>query len=396
VKSKLKKIVYFFYGLWNFLGFLIFDLKKIRNAEIVCFFPYYHTGGAERVHLSIVKALTDKNVCVIFTLNSATNNFKSQFNKHANCIEINPILNKKNKYIDLMLKKRIAKTINTSKNCEFVFSSNAVYYYQLLPFISNKICRIDLYHAFSKPDSREMEVVNSVKYIDRRVVINQNTKKDLLEIYACNNIGLEYYEVIQVIENGISTSTQEFFAKDDANIKVGYVGRWSEEKRPEIFLEVASQIQDVYPKIEFYMAGTGMKSNLEKIENAGVFFLGELTSNEELSSLYSELTFLLITSEYEGFPMVIMESMLQGVIAISTDVGGISEHITNNENGVLIRNATNEKIVLDIITVISQLVNNKAKMEKLSQNAFSYAQNNFGIDAFNESYKKLFSVDLIN
>lgn len=392
-KTKLKNIVYFFYGFWNLFRFLVFDLKKIRDAEVVCFFPYYHTGGAERVHLNIVKALADKNVCVIFTLNSATKNFQAQFKANAQCIEINPILNKRNSFVIRLLKKSIYKTINTSNNCKVVFGSNAAYFYQILPFISSQMIRIDLFHAFSRPDSRELEVLNSVKYIDKRVVINQNTKKDLLEIYARSNIGLEYYEVIQVIENGISISNRQFFAKDYSNIKVGYVGRWSDEKRPEIFLEIAEQAQKKLQNFQFYMAGTGMKSNLDQIENAGVVFLGELTSNEELSCLYKDLSILLITSEYEGFPMVIMESMVQGVISISTNVGGISEHITNNKNGILIRNTTKKEIVLDFIKAIELLVYNREKMQEMGKNAFQYAQNKFDINLFNENYKELFEVE---
>ena len=106
IKKSLKNVIYFFYGLWTLFLLLIFDLEKIKQSEIVCFFPYYHTGGAEKVHLNIVKALSPKKVCVIFTLNSATKNFQDQFNANANCIEINPILNKKNLFVNSLLKKK--------------------------------------------------------------------------------------------------------------------------------------------------------------------------------------------------------------------------------------------------------------------------------------------------
>ena len=90
--------------------------------------------------------------------------------------------------------------------------------------------------------------------------------------------------------------------------------------------------------------------------------------------------------------MVIMESMLQGVVPISTDVGGISEHITNYENGVLITDAESEKIISAFTNAIELLVMDKVKIQGLSQNAFNYAKNNFGINQFNENYKKLFDV----
>ena len=392
VKSKIKSIVYFFYGLWNFCKFLVLDLKKIKEAEIVCFFPFYQTGGAEKVHLNIVKALAHKNVCVIFTLNSATKNFQEQFKASAQCIEINPILNKRNSFVSKLLKKSIYKAINTSSNCKAVFGSNASYFYQIIPFISDKIIRIDLFHAFSKPDSRELEVVNSVKYIDKRVVINENTKKDLLEIYKANNVEMHYHKNIEIIENGIVITNQIFVPKDYSTIRIGYVGRWSEEKRPELFLEIAKRIRDFPYVVEFYMIGIGMKSNIDRINEAGVTFLGEITTEKELAAFYEQLSFLLITSEYEGFPMVIMESMVYGVIPISTNVGGISEHITTTVNGVLIDEMNKENIINAFCNTINELVLDYNKMEILSQNAFYYAQNNFTLEQFNANYKKLFEL----
>lgn len=391
IKNSIKNIVYLFYGLWNLFKFLVLDLNKIKHAEIVCFFPFYQTGGAEKVHLHIIKALADKKVCVIFTLNSATRNFQEQFNVNANCIEINPILNKRNLFVNSLLKKSIFKTINNSNNCKAVFGSNAAYFYQILPFISNKIDRIDLFHAFSNADSREMEVVKSVMCIDKRVVINQNTKKDLLEMYTLNKVETKYNTLIQVIENGIVIENNEFIPKNNLTIKIGYIGRWSDEKRPQLFLEIAKQVRSKNSSIEFYIAGIGMKSNIDRIKEASVTFLGEITNENELAAFYKQLTFLLITSEYEGFPMVIMESMAQGVIPISTNVGGISEHITNNKNGILINELDENKIVEEFCYSIFQIIENTKYRNDLSYNSFLYAQEHFGIEKFNESYQKILS-----
>lgn len=393
LKSKIKKLVYFFYGLWNLIKFQIFEIRKIKQAEIVCFFPYYQTGGAEKVHLNIVKALAPKNVCVIFTLNSATSNFRAQFYNNAHCIEINPILNKRNAFVSSCLKKGIYNAINTSKKCKTVFGCNATYFYQILPFISDKITRIDLFHAFSTPDSRELEVINSITYIDKRVVITANTKKDLLAIYNNNGINEKHHKAILILQNGIAITNQIFVPKEYSTIKIGFVGRWSDEKRPELFLEIAKRMQSLPYDVAFYMVGIGMKSNIGIISDAGVTFLGEITNETELNIFYQQLSFLLITSVYEGFPMVIMESMAQGVISISTNVGGIREHITSGVNGILIDAETNEAIVADFVNAIEQLVKNNEKRQVISKNAFQYAQNVFDLNSFNENYKKLFELE---
>lgn len=391
IKDIIKKIIYFFHGFSGLFNFLIFDLKKIRQADIVCFFPYFHTGGAEKVHLNIVKALASKKVCVIFTLNSATKNFQEQFKANAQCIEINPILNKRNSFVNSLLHKTIYNTINKANNCKTVFGCNSVYFYHLLPFISDKIARIDLFHNFFENDSRENLIINSIPYINHRIVINDAAKQDILKYYHKNQVDHNYYNNIKIIGNGIELDNDAYCQKQDSLFKIGFIGRWCFEKRPLLFLEIAKRVKSKYPFISFVMAGTGMRSNLDIILEAGVEFLGEITDKFILNQLYKELNVVLLPSIYEGFPLVIMEAMSHGVIAISTQLDGISEHITNNENGILINEFDEEKIVAEFCTKILQLVENTKYRNDLSYNSFLYAQEHFGIEKFNESYQKILS-----
>jgi glycosyltransferase involved in cell wall biosynthesis len=391
IKDIIKSVIYFFYGLWNLFNFLIFDLKKISQADIVCFFPYYHTGGAEKVHLNIVKALAPKKVCVIFTLNSATKNFQEQFKANAQCIEINPILNKRNLFVNSLLKKSICKTINKSNNCKTVFGCNSVYFYQILPFITDKIARIDLFHNFFENDNRENDIINSVSLITHRIVINDAAKQDVLKYYYKNQVDYNYYNNIKIIKNGIDLDNNAYYQKQESVFKIGFIGRWCFEKRPLLFLEIAKKVKSKYPLISFVMAGTGMRSNLDIILEAGVEYLGEITDKFILNQLYKELNLVLLPSIYEGFPMVIMESMAQGVIPISTNVGGISEHIKNNKNGILIHELDENKIVEEFCNSIFQLIENQKHRHDLSYNSFLYAQEHFSIEKFNVSYKKILS-----
>ena len=87
--------------------------------------------------------------------------------------------------------------------------------------------------------------------------------------------------------------------------------------------------------------------------------------------------------------MVIMESMAHGVIPITTNVGGIGEHIINNENGILIDDNNEEEIVKKFTESIIVLIKDREKLERISKNAFLYAYSNFQISQFNAQYKRL-------
>ena len=231
----------------------------------------------------------------------------------------------------------------------------------------------------------------SAPIVDRRIVINQKAKKNISEFYKLHGVHQKYIQNITVIPNGIVIDENFIPSKDVNTIKIGFIGRWSPEKRPELFLQIAQKLSQNNPEFLFVMAGTGMKSNTAEITKAGVTFLGEITDATSLNKLYTELHFLIITSIYEGFPMVIMEAMHFGVIPIATNVGGINEHITNYENGILI-SETNENAIVDAICNAILELNQNAKLkETIMNSALNYAKNNFSIDSFNTSYQSLFS-----
>jgi glycosyltransferase involved in cell wall biosynthesis len=86
-----------------------------------------------------------------------------------------------------------------------------------------------------------------------------------------------------------------------------------------------------------------------------------------------------------------MEAMSFGVIPIATNVGGISEHIASETNGLLI-NAINEfEIIQEFVEKIDMICQNQELRKKLSKNAYDYAYINFGLENFNLSYQALFN-----
>ena len=120
---------------------------------------------------------------------------------------------------------------------------------------------------------------------------------------------------------------------------------------------------------------------------------GEVNDANELNSIYKRTNILLMTSSREGFPMVIMEAMMFGVVVITTNVGGISEHITHHVNGFLINETDEEKIVKEAFSVINYLNNNKDVLNKISEQAYQYAKTNFGKDKFTKAYQSLLKID---
>ncbi|MBU2952148.1 glycosyltransferase family 4 protein [Tamlana agarivorans] len=386
----IKQIIKIIYGYFCYLKFILIESNKIKKANIIFILPFYHTGGAEKVHLDILNAVKHKKCCVIFTHLSATKNYYEAFKSQSQIIELNSIRNKKSAFLNKILKRSILKNINTSQSIHAVFGCNTPFFYEILPGIKTNIKRVDLIHALSKNDEREAVLASSIPFVDHRICINAKAKNDLTAIYKKYHAEMGLVDKLKIIENGVVINEASKLTKQPSqNIKFGFIGRWSEEKRPELFLEVAKKIQANHANVEFVMAGTGMKSNLKQINEAGVHFLGEITSQVELNKLYESLTGVIISSVYEGFPMVIMESMVFNTIPIATNVGGISQHIKHLDNGLLISSNSYSELVNDFVKEITFLIENKAEIQRMSDTAKTYAIANFNIDNFNNSYRNL-------
>lgn len=114
-----------------------------------------------------------------------------------------------------------------------------------------------------------------------------------------------------------------------------------EQKNLSGLLNVIGEVYKIRQDFIVYMVGVGNdfekiknKANEMGIENKVIVFKG-LLQGEELAKTFNQSDFSVLFSNYENIPVVISESLVCGKPVISTNVGGISEHV-NSTNGILI------------------------------------------------------------
>jgi len=120
---------------------------------------------------------------------------------------------------------------------------------------------------------------------------------------------------------------------------IGGIGRLVEQKNFDLFLEVALRTINVHPEVLFVIAGTGpLERQLrEKLESSGhgasIRFLGHVADRPRL---FHALDALLMTSDFEGTPMALLEAMACGLPVVASSVDGIAEVCTDNRDGLLV------------------------------------------------------------
>ena len=143
-----------------------------------------------------------------------------------------------------------------------------------------------------------------------------------------------------------------------------------------VSLQIRAMVEVVkkYPKVELWIAGDG--SERKKLENEAlklgvkdcVKFLGWQNNPEEF---YSKADAFLLTSNDEGWGMVVVEAMSHGLPIVMTDVGCAGELIENERSGLIV--PVNNQAKLEEAMI--KFINDDNLRKKLAEGAFSVVKN---------------------
>jgi glycosyltransferase involved in cell wall biosynthesis len=138
-----------------------------------------------------------------------------------------------------------------------------------------------------------------------------------------------------VIPNGIEVQRFELPRRPVPG-RILMVGRLAPPKRPDLALRALALLRRTRPEAELHVVGDGtLRPEAERL--AGELGLGEavrfLGTRADLPELLAESDCLLLASDYEGFPLVVIEAMAAAVPVVATDVGGIHELIEHGRTG---------------------------------------------------------------
>lgn len=144
------------------------------------------------------------------------------------------------------------------------------------------------------------------------VALTEAGKMELDRLYDVESV---------VIPNFIPTTQTEFITSNLSNGTVVFVGRLSREKGVFHLLDIWERISKAVPELRLEIYGEGherseMERRIEKQRLSNIFFKG---FEPDTTKIYRNADLLLCPSETEGFGMVLIEAMRQGVIPLAFD-----------------------------------------------------------------------------
>jgi len=175
----------------------------------------------------------------------------------------------------------------------------------------------------------------------RVVMVTQDLAEQLSGCYPAAKVS--------VIENGLAPIHAVEHASKYAvtnRVNVCFAGRLVPVKRVDLFIDMAAAAQQQSDdRFHFYIFGDGpgQAALHESISSVG---LDDSVSRwgfvDGLTDALAEMDVLVMTSDHEGLPMVMLEAMSLGVAVVAHAVGGMPEVLASGECGVLVHEHTGD------------------------------------------------------
>lgn len=133
--------------------------------------------------------------------------------------------------------------------------------------------------------------------------------------------------------------------KPDRRIKpipkrIIWCGRLEDVKDPLRAIRVFKKhVHSKHPDADLLICGDGSLKgqclmHINDEPDADIILAGQ---RHDMPLQFQKSSIFLITSKYEGSPDVALEAMAVGLPIVSTDVGGVSDFVKDNENGLLVK-----------------------------------------------------------
>jgi glycosyltransferase involved in cell wall biosynthesis len=366
----------------------LFSKRFEKEYDIVFFFPFYHIGGAERVHLEVARAFRDKECLIIFTKKSSAQDYLSEFRDTGFDVwEVSAHTDSKWKYWEnLFYRGVVSGSIAQLRRQPIVFNGQCNFAYKISPWLDRSLQQIELIHSYCSFSQIRLPFLH---FYSKTCMIGRRKIEDHLHQYKRLGVPEKYAERIVYTPNAISLPEGVVAPKElQFPIEFVFVGRNSPEKRVEWAIRLTQSVREKGLDVELRLIGD-FQACIPPDCRGFVVCEGPVSNLADLYQIYSKHGhFILITSSDESGPLVLMEGMAHGMLVVSTDVGEVSLHVKDGENGVVFPVACGLEIAAEqVFRYVEKCVNQNAWYLASSQENILYAKSHFGLDRFRKSYR---------
>ena len=172
------------------------------------------------------------------------------------------------------------------------------------------------------------------------------------------------------------------------DVVIGFLGRLSEEKAPDVFVDIAARCSHV-KSLRFIMTGAGpMRTRVQRLAKrlppwVRFDFLGMV---DDVLKVLRLCDLVVVPSRVDGRPMIVLESLACGIPVVASKIGGIPDLIVEGKTGFMCEPANAE----DFTSRIVGLANQPDQIAAMKIEARGYAVSHFDESKMVHGYEKAF------
>lgn len=367
---------------------------------VYCIHGTFNSGGMERIIIEKANYLSENgyDICIVTTEQKKRKSF-FKINDNIKCYDLDINYEDENntsflkKFISFqrkqkLHKERLEKILNKIK-ADIVISTfgNEVNFLYAIKDGSKKLLEIHFSKFFRNQLNRKgiWKIVDKYRsYVDEKMV--RRYDKFIVLTHEDKEFWKNSNNII-VIPNFISIPKE---TSNLMNKRAVAVGRLSYQKGYDRMIKAWYIVNKKYPDWKLDIFGNGeetqtVKDLIEELDlNNSVKIYKPI---DNIGNEYTRSSIFLLTSRYEGLPMVLLEAMSYGLAIITFDCKCGPKDLISSDNGILVEEGNINSFANNII----KLIENHDMMENIAKKARNDVQNytkylimSKWIDLFNE------------
>jgi glycosyltransferase involved in cell wall biosynthesis len=225
-------------------------------------------------------------------------------------------------------------------------------------------------------------------FTDQLLADGANIKNDLMRVGIGNEKKFAVMSPgLQLKSSPNKTEARKEMMLDNNLVYCAFIGRVTQIKRPDRFLDVVAEIKKRGIDLHFIVAGEGdlLQSckNRVAVENLPVTFLGW---REDIEVVLAASDLVLLTSDNEGTPLSLIEAGMTGVPVVATKVGSISEIVVDGETGFL-----TDLSIKELADAVGKLATNSDLRARMGEAGRDYTLARYGVDRLVKDHQNLYA-----
>ena len=186
--------------------------------------------------------------------------------------------------------------------------------------------------------------------------------------------------------------SQGFYELSTNTLQCAFIGRVTQIKRPDRFLDVVAEIKRRGVELEFFVAGDGeLLDSCREIIAQKDLPIRILGWQSNIEKVIAAADLVLLTSDNEGTPLSLIQAGMAGLPVVTTRVGSVPEVVLDGTTGIITGLGVQE-----IADALEILTNSSDLRGCMGAAAKEFTLASFGVKRLVHDHQELYKKLLIN